>query len=588
MSYSLTLGRFVPDITYTVSPDNQSVDIGDSITITATIHRIPSCVIGGKTCTEHGMQIRAVACVPSYRNTRRGQKTNPSGVPYYPIGSTIVSFMACTQEVYQSNVQFTIDVDSRLLAGLRTTVAEAVKIGFVVTEYYLVPGISETQDQSFSGDVLTGLTISTYGYTMPTLTTMHYSDMSSKDPLTVVGNYVQNESIINLAYNTGDIYYEFKEDDSSSTCYMDFTIYNQNGDIVFDNTGNDVRYWLDSSSEGESIELPTGSLVSGTYTWNLVIEFEYGATGITTGSYVVLPYSQPELSFEITRYSEVIGDVTTYEESDDGENVWVDYEAVVSQLSGSNTCSLTLTYTPNDNGGVLPITLFSSNSGGTFTPQHGPHDRTILTSTFSSSNTYVFTATLSDVLNSYEVVVYAYRATAFFNIEKTGVAVGMRSTGDENEYDPQTGDLVTVNKKFEVASDYTSHFYGESSFEGGIVGVTTYPLLASGATMTAEELTGGKWIDGKPIYRVVIFKTVTLAASTTVATMPAYETIVSCHCLAKIGSETKPVSYSYYNNNNWEINWTIQANGNIVMQTGSSHRGSARVQFIIEYTKTTD
>lgn len=103
-----------------------------------------------------------------------------------------------------------------------------------------------------------------------------------------------------------------------------------------------------------------------------------------------------------------------------------------------------------------------------------------------------------------------------------------------------------------------------------------------------EVDTGNKWIDGKPIYRIVMENTLTLAADTTFGTMPAYETIVSCYCIAKIGTETKPVPYCFYNNDNWEINWTIQANGTIMMQAGSSHRVSATVHFIIEYTKTTD
>ena len=209
----------------------------------------------------------------------------------------------------------------------------------------------------------------------------------------------------------------------------------------------------------------------------------------------------------------------------------------------------------------------------------GVTDDTALLSayTFTNGEDIAFTLRVYDTGESASATDEIFRAFANFHL--SGAALGGAAFGRFSSADD-------THPKLEC--EYPAWFSQPVHADGGIAGVTTYPLLASGETMTAEELTGGKWIDGKPIYRVVISKTVTLAADTQVATMPAYETIVSCHCLAKIGSETKPVSYCYYNNDNWEINWTIQANGNIVMQAGSSHRKSARVQFIIEYTKSTD
>lgn len=127
-----------------------------------------------------------------------------------------------------------------------------------------------------------------------------------------------------------------------------------------------------------------------------------------------------------------------------------------------------------------------------------------------------------------------------------------------------------------------------SDVQALVTNIITYPQLASGATATDEELTGGTWIDGKPIYRIVMKRTLTLAANTAFGTIPAYETIVNCRCIVNFGTNTKPIPFCYYNNDNWELNWAIQNDGDIVIQAGSSHRISGTVHFIIEYTKPTE
>lgn len=554
------ISTFVPTITYEVTPDNQSVAVGDTITVTATIPVVAvELVVQGNTMVLDQLTINAGVSAEGYTTTQKAKSytDTPYANPYRRF-----TVMAGAQTVDAPTIgtltkTFTVTLTDSVLAGLVNETG-SLNIGFNVGYRVYNKAAPSTKTTFATNAYMTaGLVISKAGYAMPTLTSMGYADTASSDPLTVVGNYVKGVSTVQLTIAKANITASYKGG-TPSYCKL----------VVAKPDGTTKQYSGSISSSASISFAPTGGAdQSGTYSWTLQIEDSYGVVGVTTGSYTVLAYSPPALTFGVARYSEIIGDETTYEESDDGEHVWLNIAAVTSPLNGHNAWTLSLTYDPNDNGGTLPMTILSGSDGATVTRTD---DRTLVTGIFSSGNDYSFTATLTDQFGTYEATAYIYKADGYFDVEKTGVAVGMRSTGEPTD------------RKFEVAEDYTSHFYG------GIAGVSTYPLLASGATATDEELTGGKWIDGKPIYRVVMKRTLTLAANTAFGTMPAYETIVSCRCLVNFGTNTKPIPFCYYNNDNWELNWTIQDDGDIVIQAGSSHRISGTVYFIIEYTKTTD
>lgn len=108
---------------------------------------------------------------------------------------------------------------------------------------------------------------------------------------------------------------------------------------------------------------------------------------------------------------------------------------------------------------------------------------------------------------------------------------------------------------------------------------------------TNEVKSGGKWIDGKPIYRKVVdFGALPNASSKTV-TFDAVndDTWVSIMCIAKDNDNTViSIPFIDFNNVNASISYYIK-NNSITVNTGTINRSSiTKCYFILEYTKTTD
>lgn len=104
--------------------------------------------------------------------------------------------------------------------------------------------------------------------------------------------------------------------------------------------------------------------------------------------------------------------------------------------------------------------------------------------TGNSSGTLTVPTKTSQLTNDSNFLV---NTNNMINLNSYGAAIGMTSTSTSSA------------KKFEVNSNYTSYLNGSvnvagvATFSGGITGVTNYT--------TGEVLTGGTWIDGKPLYR---------------------------------------------------------------------------------------
>lgn len=94
------------------------------------------------------------------------------------------------------------------------------------------------------------------------------------------------------------------------------------------------------------------------------------------------------------------------------------------------------------------------------------------------------------------------------DIECTSVtATGDITAGGNIGGSRVTGALALFNN---AGVSETLEVGGELSANGGISGVTNYPAAG------VEELTGGRWIDGKPIYRqVIVFGALSKGSSTT-------------------------------------------------------------------------
>ena len=462
-TYTLTtLPQGIRSLKFIVTPDNQQIEIGDTINIKATV------VFQAAEKSGDFYQIIPGIRVDGYKDTIYA-RSQPIEYPRYyfsVLGQTSVYILR--DRSYSETINSTITVTERILAGLKENTG-SIFVGFSLGGAYSgvgrVLGVGAT----------TGLTVSSTGYTMPSLNDSTYSDEGNNDPLTTVGYFVQNNSspILNIAQSDISIDSRF-----GSVANGKLTVKNQDNTVLYNNT-------FSFSSTGANVHIGSAPK-SGIVTWELWMENQYGIGGIATGSYTVLPYSNPQLSFAVARYSEVLDEQghTTYEESDDGEDVWVNAQVDVSSLNNSNAWTLELSYAPNDNGGILPMTLVTESDGGSFSYPSDPDepgDRSLINLRFSATKDYTFTATLTDQFNNAEITTYIYKAGGYFNVEKFGVRVGGRTTG--------TGQ----NPKFE--SDYTAYMYA------GIAGVNNYPTVASGTLASAEELTGGHWVDGKPLYR---------------------------------------------------------------------------------------
>lgn len=434
MSYTInTMPRGIRSITFDVTPDNQQLQVGDTLTIIANI------TLGKASASGETVRITPGIRAAGYTDTLRSKA--------YSIDSPNKNF-----SVYGSASDYTLNSSGYRGVTLTATltVTKAILAGVadsasIFVGFHVRSNLSAALTYLSVGTTV-GLTVSATGYTMPTLTAMIYGDDASSDPLSTVGAFVQGISEPTLTISATNVQ---KDARIGNIARGRLRVY-RGSTLISTNS-----FTMSGSSWGKTAEVgAAGASAAGSMTWDLLLEDADGVGGTTTGSFDVLPYAAPQLTFGVTRYTEILGEnnEASYEESDDGENVWLDISAITSPLNGSNAWTLTLTYSPNDNGGVLPMTLLSDTDGDTVARVH---DRTLLTALFGAANDYTFVATLTDQFGSSVVTTYIYKAGGYFNVEKFGVRIGGRTTGT-----PQS-------PKFE--SDYPAHLYaGIADFGGSI------------------------------------------------------------------------------------------------------------------------
>lgn len=252
-----------------------------------------------------------------------------------------------------------------------------------------------------------------------------------------------------------------------------------------DSTGNSVY----SATQSNDAEFEVGTIdVSGTITLTYTVVDGTGGSATYTGTITMLAYSPPSITgLVVQRYtSEVDDSGTIYVASEDGNYVWFSYSAGVSPLGNHNSWSITLLATAEGATPGTPTTVETHAAGSEYTSTK-TNDRNVLPAEVSAASAWTFVLTITDGIESTTATYEIEEAAAFYDVEPYGVSVGMRSTGTLN------------NKKFEVAEDYTSHFYG------GIEGVTNYT--------EGEVATGGTWINGGKIYRAVFSGQLTAGGS---------------------------------------------------------------------------
>ena len=181
-----------------------------------------------------------------------------------------------------------------------------------------------------------------------------------------------------------------------------------------------------SYSPGENSCTMAVIAASGSVAFTITVTDSYGQTATYSGNVAVLSYTPPSLTgLDINRYASYLdsGGHTVYELDDDGSHLWFDGIVAVQTSLGSGTNSWTLKITPS---GGTAITAVSNSSTASVTYTH---ERSFLTASYDNTTSYDFTVTLSDQLTTKIYEVNVPKAGGYFNVEKNGVAVGMRSTG---------------------------------------------------------------------------------------------------------------------------------------------------------------
>ena len=169
---------------------------------------------------------------------------------------------------------------------------------------------------------------------------------------------------------------------------------------------------------------------SGTVDYTITVTDSYGQVGTLAGTVTVLAYTMLTLkNVAISRYVASLNaqGQTVYELDDDGTSVWLDAEITCQTALGTGSNTWTLTITPAG-GSAITVAANQALASKTYN-----HDRAALSGSYAATSEYSFTVELSDSFTTLRVSVTVPKAGGIFNIELTGVAVGMRSTGTTEE-----------------------------------------------------------------------------------------------------------------------------------------------------------
>ena len=170
-------------------------------------------------------------------------------------------------------------------------------------------------------------------------------------------------------------------------------------------------------------------LAGGSVEYTVTVRDSYGQTGTLTGTVTVLTYTAPTLrNAALSRYSASLDTQgqTIYELDDDGTDLWLDAEITCQTSLGTGSNPWTLTITP-DGGSAVTVAADQTLATKTYA-----QDRNALTGSYASTSDFAFVLELTDAFTTVRLSVTVLKAGGIFNIEVSGVAVGMRSTGSEN------------------------------------------------------------------------------------------------------------------------------------------------------------
>lgn len=239
-------------------------------------------------------------------------------------------------------------------------------------------------------------------------------------------------------------------------------------------------------ASGTTAALTTAAFQTpGAHAYTIKVTDSRGMIAEKTVSCDVIAVQLPTVSlFEAERYSAIQGDTLTYIRTDYGPNVWFNISMSIDPVDGHNAAEAYILY---GRIGATERTRVDLPMGYAL---NVTNDRTIIPGEISANDGWEFTLYLSDKANG----------TVAYDLVSKGTCILHRSG---NGYGLGVGGFVTdgTEEKPLFKSFWESHFLG------GIAGVTNYVL--------GESLTGGVWIDGKPIYRMVLTNNVQIVKGTT-------------------------------------------------------------------------
>lgn len=219
-------------------------------------------------------------------------------------------------------------------------------------------------------------------------------------------------------------------------------------------TGTDGTQRVDSGNN--VIDVSPITVSGSAVTCTVSVMDSYGQVGTALGTIEVLHYAPPvinTLSFEryVTKISP-LGE-TYYEADDNGDTVWVNVDANVSPLNGQNAWTMTANYEEADNF------LMSNPSITVLQGSDGEHiietrNRDMFSEELSENAKWHITVMLTDYYGSAYAEFTIGKSGGILNVERTGVSLGMLSTG------------TLDNPLFQ--SNYESHFYKDVVFHAGV------------------------------------------------------------------------------------------------------------------------
>lgn len=445
-------------VKYNITPDfSETVMIGSSITVSGVFYSLKPSSEFVKVYLQSIFFHRNVnktggylAYIPIFGEKKDFAVEHPFSFTFnLPVEVAKVSGTGETFDVY---LQLVLGTEVNSGAGYSTNFPLAEEQRYTVIDDYVAPALT-----GFSfGDAYTAV---------------------SPTPLSKFDDYVQGISkpvftIINgenLTHDSrvGRVYRVIFEVFSGSTVLYSATFY-------------------PTYSEIESHVLTMGAIQQfGTITWRCSLRDNIGVTGISTGSFVVLPYVLPSIStINVERYKSVLNDEEQldYVASDDGENVWITISADVAAVADKNAWTLKIDYGRTDGGGDITTIIPLTGTDGSIETIRKIEDRTLLTEDISAANDYTFLVTLTDYLGNTQQTRYVYKAGGIFAVEKFGVSVGMRPTS-------------TLERPMFQSAWPIQALDGVIDADGKPIGSADY---------SSDRIdTNKKWINGKSIYQKV-------------------------------------------------------------------------------------